>query len=95
MPPRSTVLPFPERDDAPEPASSSGPTGVHISPMVGYNAVELTYFDSEHIPRIRIQLDTTVPQDVVQRAKRWMELTGDQLPALASPRLLGPRLVRG
>lgn len=69
-----------------------------MAPTVGYNAVELTYYDEERVPRIRIVLDTTVPQEVVQRAKRWMELTGSDLSRFPTPRdtpLLGPRLLRG
>lgn len=91
---RTNVLPFPvEREVAPAP---SGPLGVQINPMVGYNAIELTYFDTEHIPRIRIQLDTTVPPEIVQRARRWMELTGADLrpfPSAGDAPLLGPRLL--
>lgn len=60
--------------------------GVHIEPVVGYNAVSLTYMDEEGIPRIRVMLDHTVPN--VDWWQRMIERMGRDLGPFAAPRRL-------
>lgn len=93
--PETAVIPFPGSEQRqPEPSACPERTRhVETSPTVGYSAVTLTYYDAEHIPRIQVMLDLTVPD--VDWWKRFMKKIGDDLPPVTPSRapMFGPRLL--
>ena len=90
--PEATVLPFPGTDGQRPPENPERTRHVETTPAVGYNAITLTYYDDEHVPRIQVMLDLTVPD--VDWWRRFMKRVGDELPPVASGApILGPRLL--
>lgn len=86
--PEATVLPFP----GPEGVTPERTRRVETTPTVGFNAITLTYYDEEHVPRIQVVLDLTVPD--VDWWRRFMQKVGDELPPVTSRApILGPRLL--
>lgn len=99
MKPKNAVLLSPEgkqqRTQAAREPKRTGGT-VQTRSRVGYHSISLVYEDDEHIPRIEIIADETVPEATVEFFRRMLKTMGDELGPRHGSRapILGPTLVR-
>lgn len=84
----ATSFPAIVPDGAPEATAHPRQNFVEISASVGNNAVTLTYYDAEYVPRIQVVLDTSVPN--IDWWRRMIQRIGDALPPLSRPGVSRP-----
>lgn len=94
MPRENTVL-FPPTTTA-QSVAPAPEAHIETKPLIGYRGVRHEFVDAEHIPRIAIEADETVPFETVMWLRRVIERIGMGLPERESrrlPTLFGPRLL--
>lgn len=83
---QTPILPFPALPGADTHGVERRGCFVETTPCVGGNAVRLTYVDAEFYPRIAFEADLSVPQEMLEAARRFLKAVGDDLPPLLPSR---------